>query len=119
VRELVFGSRVVGLGGRELDLLVADRPSLWAAGLAGKEDTAPGMLFEFPVDSRIPFSMEHVERSLLLALFDRDGDPVDVAYMAAKGGHVPRNTFRYAVELFTEHPIRWLPDIAQGLRLVP
>jgi uncharacterized membrane protein (UPF0127 family) len=73
----------VKVGGRALEVVVADSLGERTQGLRGRSDAAPyaGMLFVFPEDSTVAFTMAGVPDALDIAFFDARGRRVDALRM--------------------------------------
>ena len=69
----------VKVGGRPVEVVVADSLGERVQGLRGRSDAAPyaGMLFVFPEDSTVAFTMSGVPDPLQIAFFDERGRRVD------------------------------------------
>ena len=103
-----LGELNVGIGGRCLRLAVADSLAERVAGLRGHADLGPydGMLFVFPSDGVVGFTMATVPDALEIVFFDSAGRVVDRMRMApCPNGtdatcplYTPKGPFRYALE---------------------
>lgn len=73
----------VTVGGRAIEVVVADSLAERVQGLRGRSDAAPyaGMLFVFPEDSTVAFTMSGVPEPLQIAFFDERGRRVDTLRM--------------------------------------
>lgn len=78
----------IRVGGRPVDVVVADSRGERVRGLRGRPDPAPyaGMLFVFPADSTVAFTMAGVPGALDIAFFDARGRRVDQLRMAPCAG---------------------------------
>jgi len=78
----------IRVGGRPLDVVVADSLGERVQGLRGRPDPAPyaGMLFVFPSDSTVAFTMAGVPDALDIAFFDARGHRVDQLHMTPCAG---------------------------------
>ncbi|MBM3658548.1 MAG: hypothetical protein FJW95_03475 [Actinobacteria bacterium] len=78
----------IRVGGRPLDVVVADRLGERIQGLRGRADAAPyaGMLFVFPDDTTTAFTMAGVPDALEIAFFDSRGRRVDALRMEPCAG---------------------------------
>lgn len=105
-----FASSTAGtirVGGRAVDVVVADSLDERVQGLRGRPDAAPysGMLFVFPTDSTVAFTMAGVPAPLEIAFFDAAGRRVDQLRMEPCQGtdatcpvYESSTPFRYALE---------------------
>lgn len=78
----------VTVGGRPVEVVVADSLGERVQGLRGRSDAAPyaGMLFVFPEDSTVAFTMAGVPDPLQIAFFDARGRRVDELRMEPCAG---------------------------------
>lgn len=76
------------VGGRPVEVVVADSLGERVQGLRGRSDAAPyaGMLFVFPEDSTVAFTMAGVPDPLEIAFFDARGRRVDELRMEPCAG---------------------------------
>ena len=97
----------IRVGGRPLDVVVADSVGERVQGLRGRPNPAPyaGMLFVFPTDSTVAFTMAGVPDALDIAFFDAQGRRVDQLHMAPCSGtdatcpaYVADGAYRYTLE---------------------
>ena len=97
----------IEVGGEKLRVVVADDEGERVQGLRQKSDASPydGMLFVFPSDGLVPFTMATVPDALEIVFFDASGRVVDRLRMtpcagtdASCPGYTPRGPFRYALE---------------------
>jgi uncharacterized membrane protein (UPF0127 family) len=97
----------ISVGGRQLRVVVADDEAERVQGLREKSDASPydGMLFVFPSDGLVSFTMATVPDALEIVFFDANGRVVDRLHMAPCAGtdascpvYTPRGPFRYALE---------------------
>lgn len=97
----------VRVGRRTLDVVVADSLDERVQGLRGRPDATPydGMLFVFPAETTVAFTMAGVPDPLDIAFFDRRGRRVDRLRMKPCAGtdatcpvYAPDGPFRYALE---------------------
>ena len=97
----------LAVGGRCLHLVVADQEPERVEGLRARSDLGPydGMLFVFPSDGIVSFTMAGVPDPLEIVFYGRDGRVVDRLHMAPCAGtdatcpvYTPRAAFRYALE---------------------
>ena len=98
----------ITVGGKELRVVVADEEDERVQGLRQKSDAAPydGMLFVFPADGLVSFTMATVPDALEIVFFDANGRVVDRLHMAPcpDGSdatcpvYTPKGPFRYALE---------------------
>jgi uncharacterized membrane protein (UPF0127 family) len=102
----VLEHRRVRVGDRELEVGVADRPVLWARGLAGVDRVSPldGLLFIFPGAVRAPFTNRGALIDLDVTFFDDRGRVVDGFEMTACAQGTCRifeaaKAYRYALEV--------------------
>ena len=103
---LTAGTIVVG--GKQLRVVVADDEDERVQGLRGKVDAAPydGMLFVFPSEGVVSFTMATVPDALEIAFFDDAGRVVDRMHMkpcpngtdATCPTYTPKGPFKYALE---------------------
>ena len=78
----------IRVGGRPVDVVVADSLAERVQGLRGRPDPAPyaGMLFVFPADTTVAFTMAGVPDVLDVAFFDARGRRVDQLRMKPCAG---------------------------------
>ena len=98
----------ITVGDKRLHVVVADDESERVQGLRQKVDASPydGMLFEFPSDGVVSFTMAKVPAALEIVFFDRAGRVVDRMHMKpCPNGtdstcplYTPKGPFRYALE---------------------
>jgi uncharacterized membrane protein (UPF0127 family) len=97
----------IEVGGKQLRVVVADSDDERLQGLRQKSDASPydGMLFVFPSDRRVSFTMATVPDALEITFFDASGRVVDRLHMAPCAGtdascpaYTPSGPFRYALE---------------------
>jgi uncharacterized membrane protein (UPF0127 family) len=97
----------IEVGGKKLRVVVADDEGERVQGLRQKSDAAPydGMLFVFPSDELVSFTMATVPDALEIVFFDASGRVVDRLHMtpcagtdASCPGYTPKGPFRYALE---------------------
>jgi uncharacterized membrane protein (UPF0127 family) len=97
----------IEVGGRRLRVVVADEEDERIQGLRQKSDAAPydGMLFVFPSDALVSFTMAGVPEPLEIVFYGKDGGVVDRLHMTPCAGtdascpaYTPRGAFRYALE---------------------
>jgi uncharacterized membrane protein (UPF0127 family) len=98
----------ITVGGRALRVVVADDEDERVQGLREKSDASPydGMLFVFPSDGLVSFTMATVPDALQIVFFDAAGRVVDRLRMApCPNGtdatcplYTPKRPFRYALE---------------------
>jgi len=98
----------ITVGGKQLHVVVADDAAERVQGLRQKADASPydGMLFVFPSDGVVSFTMATVPDALEIVFFDAAGRVVDRMRMApCPNGtdatcplYTPKGPFRYALE---------------------
>jgi uncharacterized membrane protein (UPF0127 family) len=98
----------ITVGGKQLHVVVADDEDERVQGLRQKADASPydGMLFVFPSDGVVPFTMATVPDALEIVFFDAAGRVVDRMRMAPCPKdtdatcplYTPTGPFRYALE---------------------
>ena len=97
----------IEVGGTQLRVVIADDSGERVQGLRQKSDASPydGMLFVFPSDGIVPFTMATVPDALEITFFDASGRVVDRLHMTPCAGtdascpaYTPRGPFRYALE---------------------
>lgn len=98
----------ITVGGKALRVVVADDEDERVQGLRQKSDASPydGMLFVFPSDGLVSFTMATVPDALEIVFFDAAGRVVDRMRMApCPNGtdatcplYTPKGPFRYALE---------------------
>jgi uncharacterized membrane protein (UPF0127 family) len=98
----------IHVGGKQLRVVVADDEHERVLGLRQKSDAAPydGMLFVFPSDGLVSFTMATVPDALEIVFFDGSGKVVDRLHMepcpngtdATCRVYMPKGPFRYALE---------------------
>src|SRR5262249_51705718 len=97
----------VRVGVRDLRVVVADTESEREQGLRGRRDASPydGMIFVFPSDSTVAFTMAGVPAPLDIGFYGADGALVDQLRMEPCAGtdatcpvYQARHPFRYALE---------------------
>lgn len=97
----------IQVGGRTVDVVVADSLDERVQGLRGRPDAAPysGMLFVFDEDSTVAFTMAGVPAALDVAFFDATGRRVDQLRMEPCQGtdatcpvYESSTPYRYALE---------------------
>jgi uncharacterized membrane protein (UPF0127 family) len=105
-----FAGLTVGtitVGDNELRVVVADDDGERVQGLRQKSDASPydGMLFVFPSDGLVSFTMATVPDALEIVFFDASGRVVDRLHMTPCAGtdascpaYTPKGPFRYALE---------------------
>jgi uncharacterized membrane protein (UPF0127 family) len=108
-RGLTAGT--ITVGGKQLQVVVADDEDERVQGLRRKSDASPydGMLFVFPSDGVVSFTMATVPDALEVVFFDAAGRVVDRMHMepcpsgtdASCPVYTPKAPFRYALETAT------------------
>jgi uncharacterized membrane protein (UPF0127 family) len=97
----------ITVGGEQLRVVVADDEGERVQGLRQKSDASPydGMLFVFPSDGLVSFTMATVTDALEIVFFDAKGRVVDRLHMTPCAGtdascpvYTPAGVFRYALE---------------------
>ena len=98
----------ITVGGKQLHVVIADDESERVQGLREKSDASPydGMLFVFPSDAVVSFTMARVPDPLGIVFFDADGRVVDRMRMepcpngtdATCPLYTAKGPFRYALE---------------------
>jgi uncharacterized membrane protein (UPF0127 family) len=97
----------IRVGGHRVEVVVADSLGERVQGLRGRPDPAPyeGMLFVFPSDSTVAFTMAGVPDALDIAFFDARGRRVDRLRMEPCAGtdatcpvYEADGPFRFALE---------------------
>ena len=98
----------ITVGGKPLRVVVADNEDERVQGLRQKSDATPydGMLFVFPSDGLVSFTMATVPDALEIVFFDATGRVVDRLRMepcpdgsdATCPVYTPKGPFRYALE---------------------
>jgi uncharacterized membrane protein (UPF0127 family) len=98
----------ISVGGKQLRVVVADDDAERSQGLRQKVDASPydGMLFVFPSDGLVSFTMATVPEPLEIVFFDVAGRVVDRLHMepcpsgtdATCPSYTPKGAFRYALE---------------------
>ena len=98
----------ISVGGKQLRVVVADDDDERVQGLRQKSDASPydGMLFVFPSDGLVSFTMATVPDALEIVFFDAAGRVVDRLRMdpcpngtdANCPSYTPKGPFRYALE---------------------
>jgi uncharacterized membrane protein (UPF0127 family) len=114
--------RRVRVGNHELEVAIADRPVLWAAGLAGVDRVAPldGLLFVFPEPVQAAFTNRGTLIPLDVTFFGVEGEVVDRVEMPACPSGTCRTyeavaPFRYVLE----RGARTVPTLGPGDVLDP
>lgn len=110
-------TETIHLGNRSLDVAVARTPGQWATGLVGHADI-DAMLFVMPPGSQFPFHMRNIDRDLVIAFFDEQGNLVDYAFLEAQVGiKWPVGPYTYVLELAEPIDISLFDEFDRGLRL--
>lgn len=109
-------------GGRALRVAMARTPRQWAEGLVGHHLDVDGLLMVMPRTTRARFHMHKVTEPVLLALYDADGQLVDITLMEPEtGSYTSSAPFAWALELVghwatPEGVLDVLADLHEGLQ---